>query len=82
MPIIPTLPLLCSTFFVSHAMVSYASLLSSTSLGVFLSATNGRAWTNSPCDFIRPRTSWKAKMYPAFQNSGEGESRAGGWSTP
>jgi hypothetical protein len=54
----PARLLLFGTFFRSHSIVSYKSLLSSTSLFYFLVSMCGRISTNFPSDMNRPRTSW------------------------
>ena len=56
-PHIPTRPLFFGMFFSAHSIVSYVSLLSSTSLGVRFTGLNGRMTSNSPSDRNFPRTS-------------------------
>jgi len=46
----------------SHCTVSWVSLLSSTSAGVFFTGRCGVISMNSPSDWKRPRTSWQTKM--------------------
>ncbi len=52
-------------FFKSHSIVSYVSVLSSTSVSPRLPATCGLRYENFPSDPYVPRISWRTMMYPS-----------------